>query len=414
MHISRRRFLAATALGLGGVPRFLVRAAEQVEKSPDENILVVLQLSGGNDGLNTVVPFQDPVYHESRPTLAVPRGAALQLRTGGDTEATGAGAPSSADLGFHPAMRALHELYQQGSVAVIQGVGYPNPSRSHFRSMDIWHTARPEVEDATTGWLGNAVARQRGKLPALDVGDDRLPLALWGDAHVPTLQNLDWLDYLSTADGRTLRSRLQALNDPAREGRKEWARTLARDTLADLEHIIALRNRPTPVDYPDSRLAEGLRWVGQLIGGGFGARIYYLTLGGFDTHAQQKDAHAQLLGRLSDAVAAFHRHVTALGASHRVTLVAFSEFGRRVRENGSLGTDHGVANPVLVVSGRARGGLHGSHPRLDDLDEGDLRHGIDFRAVYATLLEDVLGVPSEPILGAKFASVPFLSATRTF
>ncbi|MBI4605614.1 MAG: DUF1501 domain-containing protein [Planctomycetes bacterium] len=413
MGLTRRRFLGAAALlGLPPVPRFLLQAAERAPARPDDKVLVVLELSGGNDGLNTVIPFEDPRYHEARPTLAVGRGSALPLRDGGGAGADAGGGPGAQELGFHPAMKALHSVYREGAVAVVQGVGYPNPNRSHFRSMDIWHTARPDVEDVAVGWLGGAIARHRERLSALDVGDERLPLALAGEVHVPALQNLDWVDRMATDRGRELRRRLAGLNARERTGDVERVRALAEATLGDLERLVELRGKAVPAEYPESRLAEKLKWVGQLIGGGFASRIYYLSLGGFDTHSQQGDAHTHLLATFSDAVAAFHKHLKALGAADRTVLVSFSEFGRRVRENGSLGTDHGVAAPVFVVSGSVRGGLHGPHPTLDDLDDGDLRHHTDFRRIYATLLEDVLGVLPEPILGGRFERLDLLEHVR--
>jgi uncharacterized protein (DUF1501 family) len=401
MEMTRRSFLSLTAaLGLTPIPRVLLRAAEGLTAAPEERVLVVLQLTGGNDGLNMVVPFEEPAYHKNRPTLAIARGQALPLgHAGGGHPGSG---PGGAEIGFHPRMTGLRDLYREGAVAVVQGVGYPNPSRSHFRSMDIWHTAQPEVEETRVGWLGKAVAGNRGRLPALDVGDERLPLALQGEVQVPTLQNLDWVDYLATERGHDLRRRLQALHQRPRDGEVERVRSLALATLGEMESLIELRRRPVPVEYPSSHLADRLQWIGQLIGGGFSSRIYYLSHGGFDTHAQEKDLHALLLAQLSEGLSAFQRHLRALGAAERVVVMVFSEFGRRVRENGSLGTDHGCAAPVLLVSGGIRGGLHGPHPRFDDLEEGDLRFHTDFRRVYATLLEEVLGTRSEPVLGGPW------------
>jgi uncharacterized protein (DUF1501 family) len=415
--MTRRKFLGATALlGLSPVPRVFLRAAESLMAAPDERVLVVLQLSGGNDGLNMVIPFEDSLYQRKRPTLAISKGEALPLVLG---DAPGSGAPGSdapgsgkgpgaAEIGFHPSMTGLRDLYREGAVAVLQGVGYPNPSRSHFRSMDIWHTARPEDEDIQTGWLASAVSRHRPRLGALDIGDDRLPLALAGEVQVPTLQNLDWVDFLATDRGHAVRRRLQALNAVERGGEVEHVRRLASATLGELETIVKVRNQPVPVTYPDSHLADRLKWAGQLIGGGFPSRIYYVSQSGFDTHAQQKEAHGHLLGVVSQAITAFYSHLKALGAAGRVVLMVFSEFGRRVEENGSLGTDHGCAAPVLLVSGAVRGGLRGAHPSLEGLEDGDLRFHTDFRRVYATLLEDVLGTPSEPILGGKFEKLQLL------
>jgi uncharacterized protein (DUF1501 family) len=410
MEMSRREFIGTAALlGLPPIPAILLRAAEEVEASPGGRVLVVLQLSGGNDGLNMVVPFEEPAYHRSRPSLAISRGEALPLRVGDVPPAAagirtdgagGGGGPGAAEVGFHPRMEALRDLYRQGAVAVIQGVGYPNPSRSHFRAMDIWHTARPE-EEVETGWLGTAVGRNRGRIQGLCVGEEKLPLALRGEVQIPSLKSLDWLDALAGRGGLELRRRLRDFHARERAGEVERVRALAATTLDELDRMIDLRNRPVPVEYPGSHLAEKLKWVGQLVAGGFPSRIYYLTHGGFDTHAQQKDIHALLLGQLSEALAVFHRHLRSLGASERVTVLVFSEFGRRVRENGSLGTDHGCAAPVFLVGG-VRGGLYGPHPTFDDLDEGDLKFHTDFRRIYATLLDEVLGAPSEPILGGKF------------
>jgi uncharacterized protein (DUF1501 family) len=411
MSITRRDFLRATALlGLTPMPRVLLSAAERVA-ADDDRILVVLELTGGNDGLNTVIPFEDPVYHASRPSLAIGKERALALVEGGGGEA---GGPGAAELGFHPSMSALRDLYREGAVAVIQGVGYPNPSRSHFRSMDIWHSGRPDVEDPRSGWLGGAVARNRSRLGALDIGDEKLPLALSGEAHVPVLRNLDWVDFLATDRGRELRTRLRALNALERGADVDRVRSLALATLGDLEDLIKIREKPVPAAYPESRIGERLKWAGQLIGGGFSSRIYYVSQGGYDTHAQQKDLHAQLLRQVSEAIGAFHAHMKSVGAAARVAVLVFSEFGRRVAENNGLGTDHGCAAPVLVVSGGVRGGLHGPHPSLRDLDEGDLRFHTDFRRVYATLLEDVLGTPPEPILGGRFEKLDLFPRGRAF
>jgi uncharacterized protein (DUF1501 family) len=408
---TRRRFLG-TAAGLGllpiasPVPSFLVRAAGAAA-AEDEDVLVVLELSGGNDGLNTVIPYADSAYHRARPTLALAEGAVLRL----DGAAGGAGGavPVGAPVGLHPSLQGLRDLFGEGVLAIIQGVGYPDPSRSHFRAMDIWHTASPEREDVGSGWLAKAAGHRRPALDALHLGDGVLPLALTGEVEVPTLQNLDWLEVLASARGREVRERLLALHSIPRGGGAERVRALARATIERLERVIELRSRPVPIEYPSSHLADRLRWAGQLIAGGFPSRIYYLTHGGFDTHARQNEAHPALLTQASEALLAFYRHLQAAGAAGRVSVLVFSEFGRRVAENSSLGTDHGCAAPVFIVSQRVAGGVHGPHPSLADLDAGDLRFHTDFRRVYATLLEGVLGVPSEPILGGRWEKLPLLS-----
>jgi uncharacterized protein (DUF1501 family) len=401
MEITRRRFLAAAALGIAPVPRVLLKAAETLEAAGGERVLVVIQLTGGNDGINTVIPCEEDAYYRSRPVLAVPRAQVLRLS---------AGAPQG--LGLHPQMQGFRALFDEGRLAVVQGVGYANPSRSHFRSLEIWHSARPDLEDPREGWIGRAVSLPPRRLQAMGIGDQRLPLALEGELQVPSLENLDFLDFLAGARGRQMRALLRDLNTRRRSGTAEAARELALGTLEDLERLVSLREAPAASHYPATRLGKRLMWAGKMIAGGYPARIYYLTQDGYDTHSHQKEVHAALLGELSGAVEAFYRHIEKLGAAERVALFVFSEFGRRLRENGSLGTDHGCAAPVFVVSGSCESGLHGAHPSLTDLDEGDLKHGIDFRRLYATLLEDHLGTPSEPVLAGRFEKLGLFRRRR--
>lgn len=395
--LSRRDFVRLASLAAVPLPGFLLRAAESLgEAAPSSAgegpILVMVQLSGGNDGLNTVIPCEDSRYHDARPTLAIHPSQVLRLEKGGP-------------LGLHPQMKELHRLFLDGKAMVIEGVGYPNPNRSHFRSMEIWHTARPDQENVDEGWLGRAIARSR--IEALDVGDNRVPLALTAPGvHVPALQNLNWLDVLFSSRGRELREMMRSLMERRRRGDREFLRGATQSTFTQLEKLESLRGQPLPVEYPGGAFGRRLQWTGQLIAGGLPSRIYYVSLGGFDTHAEQRELHARLLRQLSDGVAAFYRHLERVGMANRVALVAFSEFGRRVKENGSLGTDHGVAGPMLVVSGRCRGGLVGEAPDLVHLDGGDVRHEIDFRRVYATVLRDILGVPPAEILGGSFDPLP--------
>src|ERR1041385_734378 len=392
MEITRRNFLSLAALSVPVVPRFLAAATERGRLPAGDDVLVVLQLTGGNDGLGMVIPFDDAVYQRSRPTLGIGRDQALRLGDGGGIAGSGPGrGPGPAEIGLHPRMTALRDLYPEGMVAIVQGVGSANPSRSHSRSMEVWHTARPEAQESTTGWIGAALDASRGRLAGIDVGDDELPLALRGGPDVPGIRNLDWIDYLGTPGGRDLARRLGEVNARPRSGETEAARSIARTTLDELSRVAEIRKNPSPVESPSSGVAERLSLAAGLIGGGFGARVYYLSHGGFDTHAQEKEVQALLLAQLSDALGAFFRHLRALGKAERVTVCVFSEFGRRVAENGSLGTYHGMAAPVLVLGGSVRGGLHGAHPSLEDLEDGDLRFHTDFRQVYATLLEGVLG-----------------------
>ena len=399
MNLTRRSFLQTAAAGIGVAPGVLLQAARSIDARNDggDQVLVVVQLTGGNDGLNTVVPFESDLYHRARPTLAISRGSVLRLQ-----------GRAPLDVGLHPAMKSLEKLYNEGHVSIVQGVGYPNPSRSHFRSMDIWHTARPDSVEADRGWIGAALEAGGPALDALQIGDEKLPVALRGRRPVPSLQNLDFLDFLASQRGKEMRRLMMAVHAPRREGKIERVRGLAQTTIESLEKIIAIREKAVPVEYPDSALSQRLKWAGQMIGGGYPSRVYYVSQVGYDTHAQQGESHTVLLQRLSDAIGAFYAHMEKIDTAKRVTVLAFSEFGRRLAENSSLGTDHGCAAPAFLISGRAKGGLHGEYPSLSDLAGGDLKHGVDFRRLYSTVLEDVLGVSSEAILGAPFEKLDLL------
>ncbi len=396
--IHRRDFVKLMALAATPMPGVLLDAADRLAGAEGDGVLVMVQLSGGNDGLNSVIPCEDPRYHRARPSLSIGERQALRLEKGGP-------------LGFHPQMTALHELYGEGNVAVIEGVGYPNPNRSHFRSMEIWHTAAPEKHDVPYGWLGRTVAEHG--VEALDIGDSTTPLALVAPGiQVPVLQNLNWLDTLFSSKGSELRGMLRTLLERRRDGDAEFLRGASSATFTQLDKLERIRGKPLPVEYPNSAIAQRLEWTGQMIAGGVSSRIYYVSMDGFDTHAQQENAHAQLMRQFSDAVTAFFRHMKRIDMAKRVVLVAFSEFGRRLKENGSQGTDHGAAGPMWVVSESVRGGLIGDPPDLEHLDQGDVRHTIDFRRVYATILEDVLGVDATTVLGRPFSKLALLEGRR--
>lgn len=418
MTSTRRAFLArssaAGVLSLGAtVPAFLQRAAwaagEESSRDPDGRILVLVELAGGNDGLNTVVPYADDAYHRARPGVGIDAGAVLKLDD---------------YHGLHPAMTGLKELHDAGSLGVLQGIGYPNPDRSHFRSMDIWHSARPGDEEFRgDGWLGRALdateSSHSGRLPALAVGSNRLPRALVAhQVNVPLLRSLEAFQWHpgtgSDADRRERREVLDRIvGTPAPDGShlaflRQSAATAALTArrLGELDP-----NAPTAASYPANGLGQKLKTVAQLITADLGTRIFFVSLGGFDTHSQQAGSHAALLTELSTALKAFHDDLAANHLGERVLTVTFSEFGRRVEENGSLGTDHGTASQMFVMrpGGPRRAGLIGNHPSFSDLDEeGDLRFHTDFRSVYATLLDQWLALPSEPVLGEKFAPLDFI------
>jgi len=411
MRTTRRTFLqqlsAASVVSIGATaPQCLLRAAQtEPSRSADGQILVLVQLAGGNDGLNTVIPYADPEYAKARPGIGIPKDAVLKINS---------------DLGFHPQMTGFKELYDEGSLAVIQGVGYPNPNRSHFRSTDIWNTARPDVDYTDDGWLGRALDhtadRHVGKTPALALGTDRLPLALvCSKVNVPTIRSLAEYN-LALGSGpeanQQLRRRLmqelaEQAGSPASELDFLRKTTLTAISTADRLKEVTSSYKPA-VRYPENSLSEKLKTVVQLIAGEFGTRIFFVSLGGFDTHSQQAGAHQALLTELSSAVRAFYLDLKGHQLHDRVLLATYSEFGRRVKENGSLGTDHGAASQMFVVTPTTKGGVIGKHPSLTDLHQDDLKYHTDFRSVYATILDEWLGYPSRAVLGGEFPQIDFV------
>jgi uncharacterized protein (DUF1501 family) len=406
MLANRRQFLAAAAGSLPlislspGAPRFLRAAAEAPSQQPDR-VLVVVQLSGGNDGLNTIVPFTDDLYYRLRPTLAVPKDQVLKIDD---------------RLGFHPALAGLAKLLEAGRLSIVQGVGYPQPNRSHFESMDIWHTAQADPSRRTVGWLGRYLDTTQGQsvdAPALHLGPEKQPLALAALAvQSPSIQSLERFR-LEQADSEPVRGALESSLAAERSAPDDLLRFAQASTTAAVtssRRVEAALGKYWAAAYPQSGLAARLKTVAQLIDAGSSTRIYYVALDGFDTHSLQGDAHAGLLTQLGGALQAFYDDLAQHGHARRVLSVCFSEFGRRVKENASRGTDHGAAAPLLLAGGQVKPGLLGVHPSLTDLDDGDLKHHTDFRRVYAAILEHWLGQPSQPILGAAFEPLPLFQA----
>jgi uncharacterized protein (DUF1501 family) len=416
---SRRLFLERGLLlasMAATVPHFIQQSAFGMLAStpfggagvPTERVLVVVQLGGGNDGLNTVVPYGDPLYYDARPTLGLRAPAASA------TQATAATTALELDrtrgLGLHPNLEGLKELFDEGHATVVQGVGYPNPNRSHFTSMDIWHTARTDGRGA--GWLGRYFDNACNGTPipegAIALGR-QAPLALLGDVQKPVaFESPDLFRWL----GEELHPSLAApYDDITRAGTLEgieadsqtsFLMRTALDARVGSDRIRAALDRQPLVAYPGGPLAQQLRTIGAMIRAGLPTRVYYATLSGFDTHAGQAGPHAGLMRQLGDSLRAFHRDLQAQGNADRVVTLCFSEFGRRVRQNASAGTDHGTAAPVVLVGTKVRPGVLGDHPSLADLDQGDLKHTVDFRSVYAGILEDWLKAPSAEILGGPF------------
>lgn len=417
MPSSRRAFLQQ--LGTAGIvslgiapPTFLSRAAHAFEgtQKPTTNgrVLVLVQLAGGNDGLNTVIPHGDSEYYKARPGLGIPKAGVLKIDD---------------LLGLHPQMTGFKELYDEGRLAIVQGVGYANPDRSHFRSMDIWHSARPDADYTKDGWLGrgldSAAQQSSGALRAMALGTNRLPLALLSTTvNVPSVNDIAGY-HLELGSGseqnqklkRRLMGEVAERTGPAgvTNSNLDFLRKTATTAYSSADKLkeVATSYKPA-VAYPANGLGEKLKIVAQIIAGDLGTRVIFVSLDGFDTHAQQAGAHQGLLAELSSAVRAFFQDLKGHKLDDRVLLATFSEFGRRVKENGSLGTDHGAASQVFVAGAGVKGGLHGKHPSLTDLVEGDLQFHTDFRSIYATLLTKVLEWPAETVLGGKFPLVDFV------
>ncbi len=394
-------FLTRTALALNN-PWDLAQAQSR-PGTPDENILVVVQMGGGNDGLNTLVPFTEDAYYRARPTLAVPQKDVLRVT---DT------------LGLHPNLGKVKGLYDKGAMAVIQGVGYPNPSRSHFKSMEIWHTADPEGRVVRYGWIGRYFDSKCPVCEQPTVGVNvgpSMPLAMKAESGngvtLETPETFQWMPSMNGIGEKEEMDLFRLLNAPATNepGTIDFLRHTAMNAVISSERVReAVGKYKGGIEYPNNRLGYGLKLIAQMIAGNLSTKVYYANMTGFDTHAAQRGVHEALLRELAEGVEAFYRDLEAQGNADRVLVLAFSEFGRRVAENGSAGTDHGMAAPMFVFGKRIKGGLYGQHPSLTDLVEGDLKHAIDFRSVYATVLDKWLGADPAKILGAPFERVPFI------
>lgn len=402
--LTRRRFLKRAAAGaavvsLGAlVPSFLVAAAT---RRKTDSILVVVEMAGGNDGLNTVVPYEHDQYRRNRPKLAIPSADVLKIDEG---------------LGFHPSLSGFAKLLEAGQLSIVQGVGYENPNRSHFESMDIWHTCQRKEEQRTDGWLGRALGileRESGSDPrGLHFGHDKLPFALVSRSlAVPSVRSLDQFRLNGNSDGEFL----QRVRGLAAEQRAESDGLLGfvqNSTSAALDASQRLeatgKSYQPSLAYPETALGQKLRSVAQLITSGLSTAVYYVQIDGFDTHSQQPDAHSGLLRQTGDAVAAFTADLIAQGFGDRVLTMCFSEFGRRVAENASEGTDHGTAGPMFLAGTGIHSGLIGKHPDLTQLEDGDIVFHTDFRQVYAAVLEQWLGCESEPVLRGRYKAIDLI------
>ena len=434
---TRREFLRNGLIGgavTWTIPAFLANtfsalqaeaaaSATQAVTGKDGAILVVLQMAGGNDGLNTVVPYANDFYHHARPRIGLTEKSILKIND---------------EVGLHSSLAGFKDLYDAGQLSIIQGAGYPNPNRSHFRSTEIWQTASDADQVESYGWIGRYFDNAcRGADPTVGVNiGHQMPQAF--SSKTPTgisLDNPQSYRFMAgqpakgggmNADEKSFRE----LNEPEQSdgagmsadnsgttigslrgptahagSAMDFLERTALDAEVSSDKILAITKRvENHATYPGSQLGSSLKLVAKLIGGGLPTRIFYVSQGGYDTHTNQVNQHERLLKDLGDSVKSFVADLQAQGNFQRVLMLTFSEFGRRVTENANGGTDHGAAAPMFVVGPKVKAGLHGKYPSLatPDLFNGDLRYNVDFRSVYAGVLEEWLKTKSEPILGRKF------------
>ena len=398
MLINRKTFIRSGSLATASImiPRFL-QAFEHPAAVPQGNkVVVVIQLSGGNDGLNTVIPVRNDIYYRERQQLGIRRTDAL---------------PLTDEAGLHPALTAFRALHEEGHLAVYNGVGYPNPDKSHFRSMDIWHSASDSNVILQTGWLGRYLdakcAGSSRPTKALEV-DDTLSLALKGE-QVKGLAVTDPRRLFTSSGDAWLKAQMAA-HQTHEEAPVDYLYKTMAQTLSSAEYIYRQsRQHPTSANYPDTELAKGLKTIASLIYSEIDTKVYYISLGSFDTHVNQDAQQRRLFNELNGAVKAFTDDLKANGRFDDLLLFTFSEFGRRVKQNASNGTDHGKANNMFLISGALKKqGLLNPLPDLSRLDDGDIAHTLDFRQVYATVLEKWLETVAQPILGKKFGMLDFI------
>jgi uncharacterized protein (DUF1501 family) len=391
----------------------------QPASGKDGKILLVIQLGGGNDGLSTVIPYGDDAYHRARSIIGQDNKAVLKIDN---------------YVGLHPNLAPLKALYDDGHLGIVQGVGYPNPNRSHFRSTDIWESAQPQRDFVSSGWLGRYFDNTcPGCDPHVGVSlGQTLPLAMQGERVLPlNIERPEAYRY----QGRD-RASYEKLNRPATTqpadlmpntlaettafqkkmkitpaSQLDFLERTAMDAQVSSDDILRMtREHHAGANYPGGEFGNALRTIAAMIAGGLSTRVYYASLGGFDTHANQKPRHDQLMTQLAQGISAFWADLKTQDNQDRVLAMTFSEFGRRVQQNASGGTDHGTAAPMFLIGPKITPGLLSRHPSLTDLDHGDLKFNTDFRSVYATILQNWLQTPSKPILGNQFQTLPILRA----
>lgn len=427
-HVSTRRVFLQRGMTLlaasSTVPAFLDNtvlaltndgALTQQPSGKDGKILVVVQLSGGNDGLNTVIPFGDDAYYRARANIAHEARTVLKLDD---------------YMGLHPGLTPIREMLDKSMMSIIQGVGYPNPNRSHFRSMDIWHSAEPEREVVNTGWIGRFFDNAcPGCDPHVGVAiGDQLPVAMRGNNVIPLsfdkpenyryngpdVERYKQLNTVANAPATQPAPAIAKANKPeiiTPDSQLNFLTRTAMDAQVSSDAILDMTRTAGTGQYPNNDFGQGLRTVAAMIKGNLPTRVYYVSLGGFDTHAGERGRHDQLMAQFAQGVNAFWKDMKDQKNDQRVLMMSFSEFGRRVASNASGGTDHGAAAPMFLFGPACKEAIVGKHPSLTDLDGGgDVKYAIDFRSVYASILQNWLETPSKPILGQQFNPMPVLKA----
>lgn len=385
--MNRRNFLTLTGTFTGGMlvlPNFLHAFGSQNNLVIGEQCIVFVQLNGGNDGLNTFIPFEDPLYYEMRTKIALNKDIVVGKNNG---------------MAFHPSLKDFAQMQQNGDLTVIQNVGYPEPIRSHFRSQEIWQTATDSNKYINEGWLGRYLDLQcKGHQATAGINLDSIDnLALKGvEPNFITVKDPNRFKVKSKEENVTL----------SKNPHLDFVRKIANSVTEGSDEIQkALAKSKTEISYPKTELSKNLEWIARLIKGNLNSKVYYTSLGGFDTHDNQLSIHERRLTDLNDALFSFYSELKEAQLLQNVTVVVFSEFGRRVKDNGS-GTDHGTAAPMFIIGGNNKGTILGNNPNLADLDNGDLKHQIDFRSVYASLLKEKMnfdyakiGISNKPVYG---------------
>ncbi len=386
--MNRRNFLSLTGTLTGGsllLPDFLFSYGFQKNLVIGEQCLVFIQLNGGNDGLNTFIPFEDPLYYDLRPKIAISKDEVISASKG---------------MGFHPALKGFTQMQQNGDLSVIQNVGYPEPNRSHFRSQEIWQTATDSNKYINEGWLGRYLDLQCvTHTPTAGINIDSIDnLSLKGDSpNSITVKDPDRFKIKKQKEETGVLSENSSL---------DFVRKVANSVLEGSEEIQkALTKSTTEISYPKNALGKNLEWIGRLIKGNLNSKVYYTSQGGYDTHDNQLVIQNNKFKELDSAIYSFYEDLKQAQLLQNVTIVVFSEFGRRVKDNGN-GTDHGTAAPMFIIGGENRGKIIGNNPNLSDLSQGDLKYQIDFRSVYASLLKEKMafdytkiGIKSTPLQG---------------